>query len=398
MSEILMAAWDGAGAVPPLMSVARALVERGHSLRVLADPAMRDDVATTGAEHIEWTKAPHRTVRSLETLFIEDYGPEGFRAMRDNLAVGAAAGFAADVRAELERHPTDLVLSELLLFGPLVAAEAAGVPSVVLNPTINIIPADGVPPFGPGFLPATNELERARDRAVAAESVALWDEALPQLNAARAEQGLAPIEHVLDQARSASRVLVMTSAAFDFTGPLPPTVCHVGPRLDDMNCMDSWKPPVGDVPVVLIALSSDFQDQQDVLQRAVTAMEGMAVHVVVTTGRGIDPESVNAPANVEVLRLAPHRPILERAAAVITHGGHGTTIKALAAGVPIVCLPMGRDQFDVSARIVSRGAGVRLAASSSPDAIADTLRQVLSNPSYRAAAGRLAEHDRARKH
>ena len=390
MTELLMAAWDGAGAVPPVMSVARALAERGHNLRVLADPVLRSDVEAAGAEHIPWTRAPHRKTRSRDSLFINDWTPEGFAAMRDNLAIGPAAAFAADVRDEMERRPAAAVLTEMFLFGALVAAEAAGVPSVVLNPTINIVPAEGVPPFGPGFMPATTDEERERDRAVTAEGVRAWDEALPALNAARAQQGLPPLAHVLDQGRSAARVLVMTSPAFDFVGPLPPTVKYVGPRLDDMSECGDWTPPPGDAPLVLVALSSDFQDQQDVLRRAVAAMGMLPVRAIVTTGRGVDPAQVDAPANVEVRELAPHRKILEEAAAVVTHCGHGTTIKALAAGVPIVGLPMGRDQFDIAARLVHRGAGIRVDASAPPEAIAEALRLVLDDTSCREAAGRIA--------
>ena len=390
MTDLLIAAWDGAGAVPPIMSVARALVERGHDVRVIGDPVLRPDVEAAGAEHVSWTRAPHRKTRSRETLFIEDFGPEGFGAMRDNVAVGPAAAFAADVREELERRPADLILTELLLFGPLVAAEAIGIPCVVLNPTINIVPTEGVPPFGPGFLPAKTDEERERDRVVGEQAVQLWDVALPALNAARAEQGLAPLEHVLDQGRSAARMLVMTSAAFDFRGPLPPTVRYVGPRMDDMSDCGQWEPPPGDDPLVLVALSSDFQDQEDVLRRVVSSVASLPVRAVVTTGRGVDPETVAAPPNVQVRQLAPHREILGQAAAVVTHCGHGTTIKALAAGVPLVCLPMGRDQFDVAARVVHHGAGIRLDAASSPDAIGAAVQEVLNSPTYRKAARRIA--------
>ena len=147
------------------MSVARALVERGHTLRVLADPTLREEIEAVGAHHLSWTRAPHRTTRSREEDFIRDWGAdpaEEFARIRDRLAVGPAAAFAADVREELERHRPAALLSELLLFGPLVAAEAAGVPSIVLNPTINVVPAPGVPPFGAGLMPARTEGERRR--------------------------------------------------------------------------------------------------------------------------------------------------------------------------------------------------------------------------------------------
>ena len=391
MAELLMTAWDGAGAVPPLMSVARALVARGHRVRVLADPVLRVDVEAAGAEHISWTRAPHRSVRTRDTLFIEDWGPSGFGAMRDELAVGPAVAFAADILAELDRRPAEAVVTEGLLFGSLVAAEAAKVPCVVLTTTVNMVPAEGVPPFGPGFLPATNDAERERDRQVAAEVVGLWDEALPALNAARAQNGLPPLSHVLDQGRSAARVLVLTSAAFDFTGALPPTVRHVGPRLDDVMDCGRWTPPPGEDPLVLVALSSDFQDQEEVLRRCVAGVGSLAVRAVVTTGRGVDPSDVAAPTGMQVLRLAPHREILREAAAVVTHCGHGTTIKALAAGVPVICMPMGRDQFEVAARVVHRGAGVRIEAGASPQEISEAVREILDNPTYRNAARRIAD-------
>lgn len=393
MTEILMTTWDGAGATPPLMSVARALVERGHSVRVLADPVLRSEVEATGAEHISWTRAPHRKSRDLESHFVRDWaaGPEGFARMRDHIAVGPAAAFAADVREEIGRRATHCVLTELLLWGPQVAAEAAGVPYVVLNPTINIVPAPGVPPFGQGLMPAVTEADHERDRIAAQQGMEAWDAALPALNAARAGQGLAPLEHVVDQGRSAARTLVMTSAAFDFTGPLPPTVKYVGPRLDDPSWADEWTAPPGDEPLVLAALSSDFQDQEDLLRRIVAALGDLPVRGVVTTGRGIDPTILPASTNVQVVRFAPHVQVLREAAAVVTHCGHGTTIKALAAGVPIVCLPMGRDQFDVAARVVHRGAGTQLDAAADPAAISAAVREVLSDSRYRRAAAGIAE-------
>lgn len=394
MSEFLMTTWHGAGTTPPLMSVARALVGRGHTVRVLADPVLRPDVEAAGGEHLSWSRAPHRTSQGREDDFVRDWEPadpgEQFGRMRDHLAVGPAALFAADVRAEVERRRPDTILTELLLFGPLVAAEATGIPAVVLNPTINMVPAEGVPPFGLGLLPATNDAERDRDRRVGAMVAQAWNDALPALNAARAEQGLSPLEHVLDQGRTAAKVLVLTSSAFDFTGPLPPTVQHVGPRLDDPAWAGSWSPPAGEQPLVLVALSSEFQDQEGLLQRIVDALGTLPVRGVVTTGCGIEPSCVHAPANVHVLRSAPHSEVLRRASLVVTHCGHGTTIKALASGVPLVCLPQGRDQHDVAARVVHAGAGLRLESSAPASAIAAAARAVLDDPRYRDRAERLA--------
>jgi MGT family glycosyltransferase len=393
MTELLMTTWDGGGTTPPLMSVARALVARGHRLRVLADPVLRADVEATGAEFVSWTRAPHRQDRNYDDHFVRDWGgdpAEGFARMRDALALGPAAAYAADVREELERRPAAALLTELLLFGPQVAAEAAGIPYVVLNPTVNVVPAPGVPPFGLGLMPQTDEAGRRRDEELGAMMLAAWDEGLPALNAARAEQGLEPLEHALDQGRTAARVLVMTSRAFDFLGPLPPTVVHVGPRLDDVSWAGEWEAPPGEEPLVLVGLSSDYQDQGDLLRRIAAALGILPVRAVLTTGNGIDPASIEAPANVQVVKAAPHSAVLREAALAITHGGHGVTIKSLAAGVPLVCLPMGRDQLDIAARVVHAGAGVRLEHTAAAAEIASAVEQVLGEASYREAAERIA--------
>ena len=138
MTHLLMTTWDGVGHDTaaderrPRAGGARAQPARARR------PGIETDVEATGAEHVSWTRAPHRTERSLSRHFIEDWAglepAEGFARMRDRLAVGPAAAFAADVREELARRPAAAVLTELLLFGPQVAAEAAQVPCIVLEP------------------------------------------------------------------------------------------------------------------------------------------------------------------------------------------------------------------------------------------------------------------------
>ena len=109
---------------------------------------------------------------------------------------------------------------------------------------------------------------------------------------------------------------------------------------------------------MLVALSSTFQDQRRCLQRIVDALGTLPVRGIVTTGPALDPDALTAPANVTVVAAAPHSEVLRHAAAVVTHGGHGTVVRALAAGVPMVILPHGRDQADNATRVTTRGAGL----------------------------------------
>ena len=96
------------------------------------------------------------------------------------------------------------------------------------------------------------------------------------------------------------------------------------------------------------------------------------------------------PANVRVEQFVPHGPLLERAAIAVTHGGMGATQKALAAGVPVVVVPFGRDQHEVAARVVHADAGVRLAKGRlTPERLRDAVHRAASKSdgAARVAAG-----------
>jgi MGT family glycosyltransferase len=137
---------------------------------------------------------------------------------------------------------------------------------------------------------------------------------------------------------------------------------------------------------------------EELLQRAADALGRLPVRGLVTTGPAADPAVIRAPANVSVRRWVRHADVLPYCSAVLTHGGHGTVMKALAAGVPLVVAPLGRDQPDNAARVVHAGAGLRIRKTASVAAVKDAIGRVLDEPRYRAAARRMAatlaaEHD-----
>ena len=121
------------------------------------------------------------------------------------------------------------------------------------------------------------------------------------------------------------------------------------------------------------------------------------VRAVVTVGRMLSSAEVRAADNVAVVASAPHRQILEAAALAVTHCGHGTTIKTLAAGVPMVCIPMGRDQNDTAARVVHHRAGIRLSPRASTAKIRRTVQRALADDrlaaNARGLAAAIAGHD-----
>jgi MGT family glycosyltransferase len=391
----LFAIIDGGGTVPADTSVIRAMVERGHDVRVLADAVLAPDVESTGAEHVAWDRAPQRPDLSPQSMLIQDWDAktpfEAFARARDGVMVGPAAGFAADVRSELQRRPADVVVGNLFLFGAQIGAEAEGVPFAFLVSNLLSFPGSGTPPLGPGFKLARGPLGRARDATLNRVMARLFDKGLDQLNAVRRANGLDPIESVLENFERADRLLLMTSRAFEYESfTPPPNVRVVGPRLDDPVWAGAWSPPPGDAPLVLVGMSSTYMDHADTLERVATALGALRVRGLVTTGPSIPVEAIDAPPNVTVVQRAPHSEVLRHASAVVTHAGHGTVIKALAAGVPVVAMPLGRDQLDNAARVAHHGAGLRLKPKAKPEAIAKAVRRVLDEPSFASNAERLA--------
>jgi MGT family glycosyltransferase len=237
-------------------------------------------------------------------------------------------------------------------------------------------------------------LGRTRNAVMLALANRVFDRALPTLNSARAAQDLTPLDSFYDQVLESDRILVLTSPTFDFAAPSTPSNArYLGPILDDPSWAEPWQSPWTDDaedPLVLVGFSSTYQDQGPLLRRVVAALAKRPVRAVVTLGQMLDPDEVPATHNVHVVPSAPHNPILEQAALVITHCGHGTTLKTLAAGVPLLCIPMGRDQNDTAARVVSQGAGIRLAPTASVSKIGQAIDRLVTDHTYTRAARRVA--------
>ena len=391
----LFAIIDGGGTVPADTSVIRAMVERGHDVRVLADAVLAPDVETTGAEHVPWERAPQRPNLDPQSVIMKDWDTstpfQAFGRVRDGAMVGPAALFAADVRSELQRRPADVVVGNFFLFGAQIAAEAEGLPFAFLVSNLLSFPGSNTPPLGPGFKPARGPLGWTRDAALNRMMSRLFDKGLDQLNDARRANGLEPIASVLQNFERADRLLLLTSRAFEYESfSPPPNVRVVGPRLDDPAWAGDWTAPAGDEPLVLVGMSSTYMDHADVLQRVTTALGQLPVRGLVTTGPAVRPDEIETPENVTVVERAPHSEVLRHASAVVTHAGHGTVLKALAAGLPVVALPLGRDQLDNAARVAHHGAGLRVKPKAKPDAIARAVRRVLNEPAFAASAERLA--------
>jgi MGT family glycosyltransferase len=310
-------------------------------------------VERAGHGFAAYENAPDIDATASETSRFKDWATDpgtAFAALCDHLWFGPASLFAADVAAELDRHPADALAIDYFLYGALVAAEKAAKPTAVLWHTT----------FG--------------------EWEAL-NQGLPALNAARAQSSLPPVTTVFEQYRRMDRVLVLTTESFDFaitSQPVPANVRHVGPQIPP----GSSSAPAGDEPgqpLVLASLSTTYQAQQDTLRRIIAALGTLPVHGFVTTGPAVR-LATDLPGNVELSTWTPHAEIMPRAELVITHAGLGTVMAAMAYGVPMLCLPMGRDQDGNAARVENLGLGRILPADASTADIADTVRDALADP------------------
>jgi UDP:flavonoid glycosyltransferase YjiC (YdhE family) len=396
--EFLFVLWAGGGNVSPQIVVARDLVARGHSVRMLAPAVLRDAIESAGITYEPYRQIPEHDESVAERSIVRDFEARSeigrLAAARDNLVGGMAQPVAADVLSSLERSPADVVAFDYLLLGSLFAAEKARVPAAMLIHTIYPFPAPGLPPYGMGWRPMGGPIGRIREAGGRMIFRLLYERPLlPTFNKARATIGLDPLKSFDDLLQRVDRALVLTSTAFDYPTRLPDNVEYVGPQLQAPAPSSSWVSPWPDEdtrPLVVTALSTTHQGQHELLERIVAALGTLPVRALVnaTGGAAI---TASTPSNVHVTGFVPHNEVLPGASAVVTHAGLGSVHAALAHGVPLVCLPIGRDQPDNAARVAAHGAGLRLSTKASPAAIAKAIERVLGEPAFTVSAHRLAD-------
>ncbi len=397
MARFLFATWEGGGHVQPLMLVAKGLADRGHEVLVLSDSCNAGDAAVVGVSFRAWRTAPSRPDKSPATDPLRDWEHKSpldvINGLNEALIATPAAAYAKDALEAADDLGADVIVSQELLLGVMAAAESRGLPLALLTANIWPFPTmPGAPPFGGGLPPAADDDVRDLYVRIAAATRGAYQSGLPALNAARHGLGLAPLADMLDQLDVARRILLATSTAFDVVSDPPLPFVHVGPYLADPAWTEPWTPPWGEEqtdPLVLVTFSSMYQGQDPTVRNVIEAIGGMAARGLVTLGPVLDVADFPAPTNVAVVRSAPHSQILSGCAVVATHCGHASTLRPLMAGVPLLCLPMGRDQDDNAARVLTAGAGIKLFRDAEPAAIAEALKKLIEDPIYRAAAAKI---------
>jgi UDP:flavonoid glycosyltransferase YjiC (YdhE family) len=203
----------------------------------------------------------------------------------------------------------------------------------------------------------------------------------------------------------ASAYLTRFPASLD-PSPFPTTVRFQDPRLGLEKPLPDWWGG-SDAPLVYLTFGTVLGHMSiaaGVYRTALKAVEGLGLRVLLTVGRQFDRSSLGpVPANVRVEAWVEQTEILDKADLVVCHGGSGTAFGALAAGVPVVVVPIFADQFENGRRIAGEGAGLiieadqprvepfrRVIGEEDAPRIAEGVRTVLATPSYRRRARRIA--------
>src|SRR5438034_654292 len=395
--KILVAGWDSGGGVEAVQTVVGRAVARGHQVRVLGTEGLRARFESAGATFLRYRYAPDNDMSKPETDLVKDWqtrNPVGqWQRVRDRQLCGPALEFCRGVAEELRREAADFTVVDTMIPAAMFGAEVSGVRSVIVMHGPYMIPRPDIPPLGTRWMPGKGPLGRLRDRSAAAVTLAVFRSWMPALNRVRAEVGLPPVRDLPGLMARADRVLVCSSPSYDFgSGSVPANVRYVGPQLDDDPGEGSgeWRAGEPGQPLVLVGLSSTVMRQEALLQRAADALGQAQVRGLVTTGPAVDPAVISAPPDVTVTRWVRHADVLPHCSAVITHGGHGTVMKALIAGVPLIVVPLGRDQPDNAARVVHAGAGIRLRKNATVSALQAAISQVIKDPRYPTAARHMA--------
>jgi UDP:flavonoid glycosyltransferase YjiC (YdhE family) len=126
-----------------------------------------------------------------------------------------------------------------------------------------------------------------------------------------------------------------------------------------------------------------YPGQAAALQRVLDAIADLPLTAIVTVAPSLAAAELRIPENVERRGFVPHEQLLPGARLLVGHGGHGTTMTALAHGVPVLVVAMSSlaDQPLVGAAVERVGVGATVPRSASVEELRDAIASLLFTPS-----------------
>jgi UDP:flavonoid glycosyltransferase YjiC (YdhE family) len=357
--RIMISTRQGAGHFGPLIPFAKAFLRNNDEIVVTAPAAAAAMIANAGFDHhIVPDPPPHDRDRLFATARTMDYdAANAYVVSKLFIGIDARAAYPHMLSA-IERYEPDVVVLEASEFAAALAAEASGVPAVC----VGISQASHMQTLGRSMARALDDL--------------------------RAEFGLEP-DPDLDRL-NALPYMTLIPEALEESVPGPVEALRFRtedsrPRaLPDWWQNTSW--PLVYLTLGTVAPTMDFFP--GLYRDAIDALSLLPVRVLVTVGRDRDPRDIGPVGpNVHVARWVPQADVMPHADVMVCHGGSGTVTAGLAAGVPMAVLPLFADQPHNARRVADLGAGIAL---EDVDGLADAVRGLISEPSYRATARRIA--------
>jgi UDP:flavonoid glycosyltransferase YjiC (YdhE family) len=379
--RFLVAAFGDPGHVFPAIALSRALTARGHEVTVETWEERRTAVEGAG----------------LGFAAAEEY--RMFPPPDPDSAEGAHAAEAARaLRPLLEEMRPDAVVSDILTLAPALAAEVAGVPRATLIPHIYPVVEPGLPFFAIGLRPPRTPLGRGAWLAGQRALEVGLEQGRSDLNRQRERLGLPPTDR-FHGGISPDLALVGTFPQLEYPRLWPAGVEVTGPMSFEVPHPEIELPP-GDQPLVLVAPSTAHDSGNHLVRTALAALAEEPVRVVATTNRVVPQRPIEVPPNASLVEWLSYSQLMPAASLVISHGGHGTVARALAAGTPVLISPFIGDMSETAMRVGWAGAGLSLPwRLCRPRPLRWAARRVLADPSFTARAGELAtwarEHDGA---
>jgi UDP:flavonoid glycosyltransferase YjiC (YdhE family) len=347
----------------PLVPFIDACRRRGHEVAVAAPPDLAERVAVTGAEFFPFGHPGDEGLRPLWMRIRAMDDEDAKRFVIGELFAGACAGAALPgLRETMEGWRPAIVVREAAESAAIVACEKVGVPHVRVAITARTGES--------AFISVTNSfLDRYR-----AELGVPLD---PSGEAMRGEPALTLFPPSLEAPTAAASPVRRFRAARREAAPLP----------------DWWgdrREPL--VYVTLGTVTGGMDPMRAAYRVALDAVSELPVRVLLTIGSELPVEELGEiPVNAHVERFVPQDDVLPHAAAVVCHGGSGTMLGTLAAGVPMVVTPLFADQPDNAERVAAIGAGLSLPTRAArADAVRGALRRVLGESSFRHVARQVA--------
>jgi MGT family glycosyltransferase len=337
MAHVAMVSIPYPGHVHPSLELLRALVERGHRVSSVNDPAHENGARLAAA--IEATGADLKPYTSTLDAWEGDAIDHLTRFQSEYEAM------LPQVRDHFEDDRPDLFLYDIAGITARILGDAWGVPTLQLSPAY--VGWEGYAEDMADFLSWVTADPRGR---ALRERERAWF----------ADQGVAgdPLDYLGRPDRSIVLIPPLMQPHVDRVDRSVHT--FVGPLVRPAST-SAWTRPA-DRKVLLVSLGSAFTDHPDFYRRCVQAYgERPGWHVVLQIGRTVDPADLGPlPASVETHPWVPQLEILEQADAFLTHAGMGGSNEGLLTGTPMIAAPQDADQFDNADRLVEVGVAVRV--------------------------------------